>query len=311
MKVLVVGDVMLDKYIYCSVDRVSPEASTLIAKEENVSFKLGGVANIAYGLTKLNVDVSILGVLGDDDSGQKLVDLFNKIGINNHCIFDGDRKTTVKSRFLDAKFQHLLRHDSESNLVVEQGIQKSIIDYIIAQEDNFDGIILADYDKGVIKEYLVDTIAELNTPVFADLKPQQINVFHGLEAIAPNIFEVMRATELQLPYVDEMNDPKYLKNMAKILAEKSKNVIITLGNKGMYFYNKTIDECIDVNHYVVQDTCGCGDVVTLVYAYAALEGNNPLCSAKIANMAAAMTTEKIGVANIDILEYENIKLYIE
>lgn len=306
MNILIVGDVMLDWDNFAKVDRLSPEASVLVADVENEVFRLGGALNVAHNLKILGAEVTVIGVLGTDYFGDCLLSEVEKEHLNHFLLRDSNRRTTVKQRFFNDQNIHLFRGDREDRHVISQDIQAKIHEYINSSKNTWDGIIIVDYNKGLIEKNLAKILSKVNIPIFADLKPSQMKLFYNLEAITSNAKEAIEYARRRTMNFDE-NIEIYA--VAQILREHSKIVIITMGKDGLYFYQdgngQIIAPDLDNSNSIV-DTCGCGDVITAVYSYACLEGNNPLISAKIANCAAGITTRDVGVSCISKDKYNEI-----
>ena len=308
MKILVIGDAMLDWDNYANVDRLSPEAPVLVADVVSEKFRLGGALNVAHNLKVLGADVTVTGVVGADFWKDKLCSEIAKEGINDNLFSVINRRTTVKQRFLDCNNTHLFRGDREDRGPLDDIAKNKLCEYIRETKDDWDGVVLADYNKGVVKEYLVDVLSEISSPVFADLKPQQMKLFHGLEVITPNLKEAKEAAAF-----DAKDGLKLgIEDVGRSLLQNSKVVIITLGANGLcYFADDTqykIDriELPSMDGCSVVDTCGCGDVVTAVYSYSILAGHSIPQAAKIANTTAWSTTKEVGVSCISNNEYNDI-----
>jgi len=309
MKILVLGDVMLDWDNFAEVSRISPEAPVLVADVKREIFRLGGAANVAKNLKILGCNVTICGVLGTDYFAEKLQEQIEEEKIENFLLYDFSRKTTVKQRFLNDNNVHLFRGDREDRLPISKKCQEDIINYIYDFRNNWDGIVIADYNKGFIDSYLTNTLNEMDIPIFADLKPPNMCLFKDLEVVTLNQQEASEYFKIQNDHqqIDDIEEIGiFLQNIARI-------VLITLGKDGLYLMHRgdqkgcIIPSQVNTNGYNVVDTCGCGDVVTAVYTYATLEGLTPLEAATVANYAAGLTLKDVGVSCINRDEYLAIK----
>lgn len=311
MRVIVLGDVMLDWDNIAEVSRISPEAPILVADVVAEYFRLGGAANVAHNLRKLGCDVTVCGVVGEDYFGEVLTEYIRQEQITP-CLFStSGRVTTVKQRFLSDHNVHLFRGDREDRTLISDDIQASIVEYIKSQvEYGIDGIVVADYAKGFVGQYLASVLNDINVPVFADLKPKNMHLFHNLEVMTPNEKEAFEYFRTQNA-VEENFD---IKQVGGFLQAQSKNVIITLGAKGIMLFNSDytdgilLHSSVNTNGYNIVDTCGCGDVVTAVFTYVLLSGYSAIDAAKVANSAAGMTVKDVGVSTISSEQLKEILL---
>ena len=191
LKIAVVGDMMIDSYLLGDVTRISPEAPVPVVNVNKERFVLGGAANVSNNLRNLNSQVITYGVIGDDENGQKLIKKLEETGIEvSGLVIDSERPTIIKTRIL-AHNNQLLRIDWEKNEVINERIQKDIIDRLEKNIKNIEAIILSDYNKGVLSEYVSKKIIEIarknNKIITVDPKPKNFINYVGATAITPNI----------------------------------------------------------------------------------------------------------------------------
>jgi rfaE bifunctional protein kinase chain/domain len=313
MEILVVGDVMLDWDNIAKVSRISPEAPVLVADVQEEYFRLGGAANVSNNLHDIGCNVSICGVIGEDYFGEVLEQKIGEKNIDFCLLKEKNKRTIVKQRFLSNNNIHLFRGDREDRGVISEENRENVLNYIQHKiKHGIDAIVIADYAKGFIGEYLSDFLNSVDIPIFADLKPNNIHMFNNLIAITPNKKEAFEYFKMENAHIQNDNQCS-LKQMAELLNEKSQNVIITLGENGVYLMNDEYDgvfinTIVNTNGYNVVDTCGCGDVITAIFAYAYLDDGPSIYNAiQIANIAAGITVKDVGVSSISDMDYNAIK----
>jgi len=239
-KILVIGDIMLDQYIYGSVDRISPEAPVPVLLRDNTSRKAGGAANVALNIKTLGADPILLGVLGNDLSGSKLIEVLEDLKIDTEFVLRADGvMTTVKTRLL-AGTQHLLRIDEEDISPLNEVLEASIINLLteIIDKYSIDALIVEDYDKGLMSEKLIKHIADLGRQkqVFLSVDPKFKNFlsYEGFDLVKPNLKEVNQV--LNKKYKAELEDLE--KAAAELQPQMNyKNLMITLGEQGIFGVN--------------------------------------------------------------------------
>lgn len=305
--ILVVGDVMLDKYLIGEVERISPEAPVPVVHIKKENFTAGGAANVANNIRSLNGKVTLIGIIGDDEAGKKLKKILYKNKINFKPIVLEDSSTIQKIRILSQN-QQLLRIDYENKSIDSQNkIIKTIDDLV---EDN-DLVVVSDYAKGVIKEkvmnYLKRTAKKLNKKIIVDPKPKNAYLYNNVFLITPNQKEAMEIYGRD----DKIN------KIGKYLFESlNSNILITRGEKGMSLFEKNKKPVhISTKAKSVYDVSGAGDTVIATLSLCIASNLELLISAEIANYAAGIVVGKLGTATVsrkELLEYiknNNYKLY--
>lgn len=303
--ILVVGDLMVDQYIYGKVKRISPEAPVPVVEVNKETLLLGGAANVAHNVQSLGGKVFIAGTIGRDDVGKILSNKFNEIGFNTDgIVVDGKRPTTVKTRVI-AHSQQVVRFDREIRSDISKSTMSLILDYIKSILPQVKGIIISDYCKGLITKGLVIKILKLAGPgrfVSVDPKIGHFNYYNGVSLITPNINEASFGTGI------DINDEKSLLAAGKSLLKKlkCKAVMITRGDEGMSLFEKSgkvthIPTCAQE----VYDVSGAGDTVIASLTLSHASGATLKESAIIANYAAGVVVTKVGTAVVtqrDILK---------
>ena len=303
LKVVIIGDLMLDKYIYGSVERISPEAPVPVLDVTSKDARPGGAANVAVNIKALEATPIVFSVIGDDHDGNTLLSLLKDKGIStSHIIRTNSRITSAKTRVI-AKNHQMMRFDEEVTADIDDNLSKklsaSIIKYLNAHQP--DVVIFEDYDKGVLTPALIEKIIEqctqLNIPVVVDPKKKNFFAYQHCTVFKPNIREINDSLGTTLGYADLTS----LNNITTILRNKLEHQItlITLGDKGMYLRNgkKSMIEKAHVRN--VADVSGAGDTVVSVAAACLASGATPELMAAIANIAGGLVCESPGVVPVN------------
>ena len=295
LKIMVVGDVMLDKYYYGEVTRISPEAPVPINRITVQKETLGGAANVAHNLALLGAVTSIGGYVGDDYHGQALFDKFTARGIDYRGLVHNGAPTTTKLRIIGGH-QQMLRLDFEETAPVGGQYAARLMSYIdLRIEEGLDAIILSDYNKGALTpELMKHTIAvahEAGIPVIIDPKGSDWDKYNGADYLTPNLREISRI----LPYEIKNSDEDVIKAGRYAMEKYSlKNIIITRSEAGLSLI--TPDNVVHIPTIAreVFDVSGAGDTVIAVMALALAGGLNPEDGAYLANTAASVVVGKLG-----------------
>jgi D-glycero-beta-D-manno-heptose-7-phosphate kinase len=298
-KVLVVGDLILDEFIWGGVSRISPEAPVPVVWVDRENFMPGGASNVAANMCSLGGEVYLAGVTGDDTRGQTLQALLRKKGV--HCdgvVADPSRPTTQKTRVI-AHHQQVVRIDRELVKPISDSVLAKISEYIRRTLPKVDALIIEDYDKGVIVPSLVREAVKLAKKykkiITVDPKETHFSWYRGVTTLTPNHHEAGAAVGFKIK--DETSLEKAGRLMLKKLRPDS--VLITRGENGMtLFQNKKKSVHIPAVAQEVFDVSGAGDTVIGALTLALATGANILDAAHVANCAAGIVVGKIGVAVI-------------
>jgi len=293
--VLVVGDLMLDSYMWGKANRISEEAPVPVVSVDYLIHNPGGAANVAWNLSSLSAKVSTSGIVGDDIQGEKLLKIISEKGINTDGIVkDKNRDTTVKTRVI-AQGQQIVRTDMESLESVSEDSSRVIQKYISSIISNVDGIIIADYNKGLLSKNLIQSILSLasnqNIPVYVDPKKNHFFEYQNIRLFKPNAVEFKKSMNQNI-------NPITAEDLRKKL--NSDHVLITEGADGMFLITDEGEFRIPTRARAVHDVSGAGDTVISIYALADLVGANPEEAATIANLAAGRVCEEVGVVPINM-----------
>jgi len=301
--ILVVGDLMIDHYLWGSTNRISPEAPVQvvdIAKETTV---LGGAGNVINNLMSLGATVSVASVIGDDDNGRELSLMLKSIGVKTEgLVTQNDRKTSKKSRVI-ASSQQILRYDKESKNDIETSSADKILVAIEKDMFLYDTVILSDYGKGVLTTSLAQGVIKLakkfSKKVLVDPKGTDYSKYRGAHLLTPNKKEAIEATGIEI--VDDETLEKallWLKNECDL--ERS---MITLSEDGIAVLDGDVRKFPTVAREVF-DVTGAGDTVIASIAFALSAGKSIDETARFANLAAGVVVAKIGSATVTVQEIE-------
>jgi D-beta-D-heptose 7-phosphate kinase/D-beta-D-heptose 1-phosphate adenosyltransferase len=311
-RILVIGDLILDQYIWGSVDRVSPEAPVPVVWANRRTYVPGGAANVANNISALDGNVTLVGVLGKDDHAKILLGELKKRKIDAKGIFlEQSRCTILKTRVI-AGHQQVVRVDWENRESLTDSLNNKIADFINKNLKNYDAVIIEDYGKGVInKELLSEIVAlahKLNKIVTVDPKEEHFQYYRGVTSITPNRKELENAVR-NLKIKDTSN--RFKINTDKLFSDKDidlaarevldylslDSILVTLGENGMKLFEK--NGCMTHIPTVAQevfDVSGAGDTVIGTFTLGLCAGANKLEAAHIANFAAGIVVGKVGTA---------------
>lgn len=302
-KILVIGDLMIDHYLWGSCNRISPEAPVQIVDITKETTVLGGAGNVINNLKALGANVSVSGVIGSDENGNELINMLKNIGVDvSKVIIQNGRKTPRKSRVI-ATSQQILRYDNES----KEEIEKSSVDKILNSLSNticeYDTVVLSDYGKGVLTDELCQKIIKLcnkeGVKVLVDPKGSDYSKYSGAYLLTPNKKEAMLATKV------EIKDRTSLKEALLEMKKEADLTIslITLSEDGIAVFDDEMKIFPTVAKEVF-DVTGAGDTVIASIAFALSANKSIEDAAKFANLAAGVVVGKIGSATVTLDEIE-------
>lgn len=308
-RMLVVGDLILDHYIWGKVSRISPEAPVVVVKTTKETRTPGGAANVVNNLIKLGADVSVAGFVGKDQSGEILVEQLKELGANVDGVFvDPSRITTSKSRVI-AHAQQVVRVDREESSPYDPALVARLSSYLEGSLDKCSGIIISDYAKGVVSSRLFDPLSAAKAkgkialnkcPLVIDPKAPNYPFYRGASVIKPNRAEAEDASGVQI------TDKESAEKAARILLDKwnCELVLITLGEGGMLFVTRDESQQIPTRARQVFDVSGAGDTVSAVFALSLAVGASPLQAAVLSNIAAGVVVAEVGTVPILLEQLE-------
>jgi rfaE bifunctional protein kinase chain/domain len=301
--VLVVGDLMLDQYLWGDVTRVSPEAPVPIVEISRRSVAAGGAGNAAAGVAALGGCAVLAGVLGADTSAALLREALVKAGVAlDGILTDPGRETTTKSRLI-ARGQHVVRMDSEDRSPLPARLGDDLLRFVRARVRQADAVLLSDYAKGTLSGGLVRAVTELarrhGKPVVADPAGEDYRAYRGVSVVAPSTGEVERAVGRPIRTEAELQEAGC--QLARLLPGTS--VLITRGAQGMWLMSGTaVALDLPARARSVYDITGAGDTVVATLAVALARGVPMRAAVVIANVAAGIVVGKAGTASVTLDE---------
>ncbi len=305
-RILVLGDVMLDEYLWGNVSRISPEAPVPVVEIVKETTKLGGAANVALNVKSLGDEPILVGVIGEDANSEKVISALEQAQIGKEGIFiDNPRMTTVKTRII-AHNQQVVRADRENTEEISEKLTKNIIDFVKKKISDVSAVIISDYGKGVITNKLLSGLIELckESEIFIAVDPKDTHFMSYKQAslITPNHHEA------GFVYGKRIRDERILEEVGWGLVEKLsvKALLITRGEKGMSLF----ESGGELTHFPtrakkVYDVTGAGDTVISAFTCAVSARANFKEAALISNHAAGLVVGQIGTAQVNKGELVN------
>ncbi len=301
-RVMVVGDVMLDRYVTGRADRISPEAPVPVLEFEQEDNRLGGAANVALNLKSLGATPILCGVVGKDADGLHFLECMEENGIAaGGIIGSADRITTVKTRIIAGK-QQLLRLDKEqthdlSNFDSTRFLENAIE---LLEREAITGVIFQDYNKGVLTQAVIQTLIHAakkrGIPISVDPKRHNFWSYYAVDLFKPNLKEVRDALQTNISPHDAA-----LKAASKAIRDRNQCQItlITLSEQGVFLDDGSLSQIFPTHPRTVADVCGAGDTVISIAALALSAGLSSPEIALLANLAGGQVVEKTGVVSVD------------
>jgi rfaE bifunctional protein kinase chain/domain len=294
---VVFGDVMLDEFVWGDVTRISPEGPVPVVDVRRESVRLGGAANVLANLIALGARGTVVGVVGNDQAGERLRDGLRELGTNgnNNLIVDEQRPSTIKTRIV-AHNQLVVRTDRESRTLVNGKIEEKILSCLKDELQQADAFVVSDYDKGVVTPRILSEILPLaygRVPVLVDPKLRNFNSYRPATLVTPNHHEALRMSDSE----DHSDDGSH--HAATVIREKlgCDAVLITRGDQGMMLLEAGGQPVyVKTTAREVYDVTGAGDTVIAALAGALAAGATMIEAATFANHAAGIVVGKVGTA---------------
>jgi D-glycero-beta-D-manno-heptose-7-phosphate kinase len=301
LRIAIVGDMMLDCYYRGEVKRISPEAPVPVLEVDNEFYRFGGAANVALNILKLGGIPYPIGVIGNDNDGRIFMSLAEDAKINlSGLTIDESRPTTAKTRVI-AHNQHVVRIDKESNKYLSSEVQEKLLKFMENEIDNLDGIILQDYNKGVLTPGLIEKIISLankkNLLITVDPKFNNFFLFNNVTVIKPNRKEAEDVLGMKLKS-DEDITTAGIRILEKTNAA---NVVLTLSEEGIAVFekNKPVKR-MPTEAQIVADVSGAGDTVISTLTMALAAKANIIEACYLANYAGGIVCEEVGIIPIEL-----------
>jgi len=298
-KILILGDVMLDEYLWGNVSRISPEAPVPVVEVLKESIKLGGAANVALNVKTLGDEPILVGVAGEDKNGERMMEALNAVGIGDEGIFtENSRPTTIKTRVI-AHSQQVVRADREDTQEISPELTERIIDFVKNRIGEIAALVISDYGKGVITLRLLSELIDLcrTNHVFVGVDPKETHFlnYKKVSLITPN------HNEAAFAYGKKIKDENILEEVGWGLMDRleAEAMLITRGEKGMSLFERSRS----LTHFPtrakeVYDVTGAGDTVISTFTSSFAAGASFKEAALISNHAAGMVIGEIGAAQV-------------
>ena len=306
-KVLVIGDLMIDHYLWGSCERISPEAPVQVVDIKKESTVLGGAGNVVNNLRALNMDVTVMSVTGDDEVAEELIQMLENLGSDHFLIMDENRQTSKKSRII-ASHQQVVRYDKESKETINYEYEQALVYKIFETINQYDIVILSDYGKGVLTDSLISKVifaaSGCDTKVLVDPKGEDFTRYRGAYLLTPNKSEAQKATDIVIKDDASLLEAlKTLRNNASLAVP-----MITLSEDGIAILDEN-DKVIKKPTVAreVFDVTGAGDTVISALAYGISNEMSMDKALEFANLAAGVVVGKLGSATASLEEIEEYK----
>ena len=307
INVLVIGDLMIDHYLFGETNRISPEAPVQVVDIKKEKSVLGGAGNVVNNLISLGADVTVMSVLGDDEIANELKQMLDNISCKYVTILDENRKTTKKTRIV-ASNQQVVRYDNESKTDINQECEKALTIKLLECISTFDIVLVSDYGKGVITNELMSKIIFIasgsDIKVIVDPKGNDYSKYRGAYALTPNKKELEEATNIKIT-----DDKSLQESLIKLQFLSSVKVpLTTLSEEGIAILDNS-NEVLKMPTVAkeVFDVTGAGDTVLSALGYCIAQNKSITQSLEFANLAAGVVVSKIGSATASIEEIEEYK----
>jgi rfaE bifunctional protein kinase chain/domain len=309
IKVAIIGDVMLDTYMWGNVERISPEAPVPVVALKNKEYRIGGAGNVALNTVSLGATTTVLSVIGNDDDGKQLKKLFEQNNINcNYLIESSDRLTTNKIRII-ARNQQMMRLDAEHTNAISDHLEQVLIEKVklFFTENKPDVLILEDYNKGVLTEKTITTLIALckEHGVITAVDPKRKNFFSykGVDIFKPNLKEVKDGLNLLIDEINEASLQHIHTELKQLLQHEIS--LITLSEKGMFYHSPSQHRIIPTHVRSIADVSGAGDTVIAVASLVYVATKNIDLAAEMANIAGGIVCEEVGTVAINKIKLMN------
>lgn len=303
LNVLIIGDVMVDSYMWGKVNRISPEAPVPIVTIESKERRLGGAANVALNIQAMGANPILCSVIGIDYDGQQFLELLKKQKLSQKGIMKSrTRITTNKTRVIGNNHQ-IVRVDEEDEVDITIAETDQLLQLIlfILQHDKIDVIIFEDYDKGLITPKLIKSVVDMakkrNIPIAVDPKKKNFNHYKGVTLFKPNLKELREGLKFDF-------NGDNLKELQKAVSsfrvkQKINTALITLSEKGIHTNSRSVKETLPAHIRNIADVSGAGDTVISVAALCLALELDPILTAALSNLAGGLVCEEVGVVPIE------------
>lgn len=300
-KIVVVGDMMLDEYIWGQTSRISPEAPVLVVDVNSYSHVPGGAANVVNNICALGGTASVVGVVGCDEAGRQLTEALLVEGADTTGLVEvTNRPTTRKTRVI-AHSQQVVRVDHENRTPLDEATVSALTERIFEKTRECDGVLISDYQKGVVTPRVLAACLKgaMNKPITGNLKPSTVGPHSKLTVITLNLLEASQALGLQsISSEDDIREA----GIELLKLSNATHILITQGSNGLTLFssaNPTQSFHVPPRPVAVYDAAGAGDTVITTLTMALVVGASPEDAVELANYAAAETVKKLGVTTVN------------
>jgi rfaE bifunctional protein kinase chain/domain len=303
LKVAVIGDVMLDTYMWGSVERISPEAPVPVVSLKKKEYRIGGASNVALNTIALGAQTFVFSVIGNDDDGTALLQLLQQSNINTDGIIKANNRITTNKIRVIARNQHMMRLDAEITHDIDAVLENELLAKIelFFTTNKPDLVIFEDYNKGVLTTTLIEKVIALckqyNIITTVDPKRKNFFAFKGVDIFKPNLKEVKEALNVLIDTVDLKSLQQIHQQLKEVLEHHIS--LITLSEKGVFYHTETTANIIPTHVRSIADVSGAGDTVIAVASLVYAATNDIHLSAEIANIAGGLVCEEVGTVAIN------------
>ena len=301
LKVLIIGDVMVDAYIWGTVERISPEAPVPIISVKNRDFRLGGAANVALNVISLGAKPVLCALAGQDAQGTRLLQLMEDHGMSQQgIVISSSRPTTVKARVI-AAHQHVIRIDDESEALATPGEEKELLNRIEKLLPTCQAVIFEDYDKGAITQRLIEETVKLakslGIPTIVDPKKRNFLRYKNVTLFKPNLKELRDGLKLEIESGDQVSMNAAVEKVKKQLGIEG--VMLTLSERGVYIDYQNKKVYVAAHKREIADVSGAGDTVVSIAALCVALDLGPEKIAMLSNLGGGLVCQYVGVVPIN------------
>jgi rfaE bifunctional protein kinase chain/domain len=303
VNVLIIGDVMIDAYLWGKVDRISPEAPVPIVSVSKRENRLGGAANVALNVQAMGATPVLCSVIGNDYNGRTFIEILQQLNMSpDGLVQSAERPTTRKTRVIGNNYQ-MLRVDEEKDEDISLPDRKRLINRIssILQKNKIDVIIIEDYDKGVISKSLIEQVVKIarqhKVPIAVDPKKRNFNHYKNINLFKPNLKELRDGMKLDLEKANLNEIREAVKKLRK--DHNLDTVLLTLSERGILLMDGKHETIIPAHIRNIADVSGAGDTVISIAALCLALKCNPVTGATLANLAGGLVCEKVGVVPVE------------
>jgi rfaE bifunctional protein kinase chain/domain len=302
LRVMVIGDLMVDAYTWGKVTRISPEAPVPVVNVVKRENRLGGAGNVVLNVASLGAKPLVFSVIGDDSTGSSLLDILREAGLSvDGIIQEAGRPTTIKERVI-AGSQQLLRVDSETEKAISSTSVSALLAAVKAAISNVDVIIFEDYDKGVLSAGLIQEVMAMaksaGIPTVVDPKKKNFFAYQGATLFKPNLHELRDGLGLDSSDLSSLALPATVKKFKE--SQNFEGLFVTLSERGVYMDFRSEQVAIPAHIRQIADVSGAGDTVISIAACALAAGASPAQIAELANLGGGLVCEFLGVVPIEV-----------